>query len=459
MVSLGRFGFGALVVIASGVLAGPATVAGGPSRIFAPSGGPFSVVVSSTDASLGQDFVHNFVAINILPEVRRTAGVGHAGMLGRRGVETRIRLDPDRMRAYNLTPLDIRQALQGCSLIGTADEPGARLVGPDGFELAHVGRLARPDQYEEIILRATPEGEILRLRDVGRAGPGPSVADIAADVDGRPAAALVLGPVPGSDPAAMVRAVRARLEHLREELFPPGMEFRVVAPDDRDAIVAVVPGAPGGTLEATTARCRRLGAIARGVAGVASVASLAGYQARTEGRDPGAGTCLLRRDDRPGRRPTAREVIAQLDARCRAEGLDAEFFEPPAAAVFVAPGGFAVRILDAASPPDDGRPEAFLGGLEADPGAGPVLRFLADRSPQSELVIHRDVARAHGVPIAAALAGRFRIVGDPTQAGPQARRLVEDFARVSFKTDRGELIPYGSFLRLVRRPGADAVDR
>ena len=121
-------------------------------------------------------------------------------------------------------------------------------------------------------------------------------------------------------------------------------------------IYAVIQTPRDSTLEDTSARCRELGAIAKGIDGITSVSSLAGYQIRTEGRDSNAGTCLIQLKDRSGRKLTSRQIIEKLEEKCRTMNVHLEFFEPPAVSVFVAAGGFSVRVLDRTNSNNDTRP-------------------------------------------------------------------------------------------------------
>ena len=117
------------------------------------------------------------MTVDILPEIKRVRGVGTATILGNRTFAMRIRLNPDRMRAHNLSSEDIMKAFSGCSMVGS---PG-RLVQAtektsqsEEYVLTHIGRFNKPEQYENIILKANPDGEILRLKDVGEVESGPS---------------------------------------------------------------------------------------------------------------------------------------------------------------------------------------------------------------------------------------------------------------------------------------------
>ena len=185
----------------------------------------------------------------------------------------------------------------------------------------------------------------------------PPFFDISTDIDGHPATTIVLKPLPGWSAAIAIEAIEKDLEELKAAAFPPGMNFEVIPLDSRDMIYAVIETPRDSTLEYTSARCHELGAIARGIDGITSVSSLAGYEIRTEDRDLAAGTCLIHLKDRSDRKLTSRQIIETLEEKCRTMNVDLEFFEPPAVSVFVAAGGFSVRVLDKTNSTTTGGPE------------------------------------------------------------------------------------------------------
>ncbi len=235
----------------------------------------------------------------------------------------------------------------------------------------------------------------------------PPFFDISSDIDGHPAAAIVLKPLPGWSAAIAIEAIEKDLEELKAAAFPPGMNFEVIPLDSRDMIYAVIETPRDSTLEYTSARCHELGAIARGIDGITSVSSLAGYQIRTEDRGSTAGTCLIHLKDRSDRKLTSRQIIETLEEKCRTMNVDLEFFEPPAVSVFVAAGGFSVRVLDKTNSNSDRRPgsgaETFMDDLLKRKNLEGLFTFLASHYPQYELVINNDVARQKGVSIADAM--------------------------------------------------------
>jgi HAE1 family hydrophobic/amphiphilic exporter-1 len=93
--------------------------------------------------------------------------------------------------------------------------------------LTYVGRYDKPEQYADIILRATPDGEILRLSDVAEVELGSEFFDIYSDIDGHPAASIVLKQAPNSNASAVIDEVKEELETIKRETFPPGMDYQI----------------------------------------------------------------------------------------------------------------------------------------------------------------------------------------------------------------------------------------
>jgi len=187
--------------------------------------------IYSTDPNVDQKFLYNFTNVYVMPRLKRIQGMGLPRNLGNRAYAMRIWLNPDRMRAYNISTEDIMKAVAEQSVIGSPGRLGqatGKTSQSREYVLTYVGRYNQPQQYENIILRANPKGEILRLRDVATVELGSEFFDIYSDVDGHPAAAIVLKQAPGSNASEVIQRVKAELEQIKKESFPPGMEYQFV---------------------------------------------------------------------------------------------------------------------------------------------------------------------------------------------------------------------------------------
>ncbi|HVX12456.1 MAG TPA: efflux RND transporter permease subunit [Pirellulales bacterium] len=188
------------------------------------------VNIYSTDPEHDQNFCYNYAFANLLPEIKRVRGIGSATILGSRQYAMRIWLDIDRMRAYNISSDDVMESLAKQSIIGSPGRIG-QATGKRSqtieYVLTWVGRYNKPEQYESIVLKANPKGEILRLKDVAQIELGPSYYNIYSDIDGRPSAAIVLKQLPGTNASVVIDEVKEKLKEIKERSFPRGMTYQV----------------------------------------------------------------------------------------------------------------------------------------------------------------------------------------------------------------------------------------
>ncbi|TWT78237.1 Efflux pump membrane transporter BepE [Posidoniimonas polymericola] len=718
------------------------------------------VNVYSTAENADQKFLYNFANVNIMPVLKRIQGMGLPTNLGNRSYAMRVWLKLDRMRAYNLSSDDVMEALAEQSVIGSPGRLGqatGKTSQTKEYVLTYVGRFNKPEQYENIILKANPDGEILRLKDVAEVELGSEFFDIYSDIDGHPAASIILKQSPGSNAAAVIDEVKETLEQIKEETFPPGMDYELaydvskfldasiekvlhtlleafilvslvvymflgdlrstiiptiavpvsligtffvlqlfglsinlitlfamvlaigVVVDDAivvveavhakmaekplspykatmevvqeisGAIIAItlvmtavfvpvtfVPGPvgqfyrqfgitmatsivlsgvvaltltpvlcamilqphthshathekkkrnifltilyliagllvlalvtylayelwgwvgfllllvplvrkpfdwlvergtdfyaailkrtvskralavalvgvftagiyfvneslptgfipgedqgiiygiiqtpPGSTLEYTNAKSHELQEIAKELDEVTSVTSLAGYEVLTEGRGSNAGTCILNLKPWSERELDARQIIEELEEKCkRLSDVKIEFFEPPAVPGFGAAGGFSMRLLDKTNSSDYQRlgevTEEFMAALEERPELKNLFTFFSSDYPQYELIVNNDIAMQKGVSIEAALENLNILIGSTyeqgfirfgqfykvyVQAAPEFRRYPEDLETMFVKNEAGEMVPYSAFMRLEEKQGLNEITR
>jgi HAE1 family hydrophobic/amphiphilic exporter-1 len=713
------------------------------------------VNVYSKDPGVDQKFLYNYTTVNVLQVIRRVRGIGSATILGSREYAMRIWLDIDRLRAYNLSSDDVMTAVSEQSVIGSPGRLG-QATGKTSqsieYVLTYKGRFSQPEEYENIILKANPNGEILRLKDVARVELGPRFFDIYSDMDGYPSAAIVIKQSPGSNAAAVIEEVKKQLEEIKKESFPPGMDYEVtydvstfldasiekvlhtlleafvlvslvvyvflgdlrstliptlavpvsligtffvmqlfglsinlitlfamvlaigVVVDDAivvveavhakmhekhlspyratmevvqeisGAIIAItlvmtavfvpvtfipgpvgafyrqfgitmassivlsgvvaltltpvlcamilkphtshakkrgllgillaivvggvllsllslllyhlwgplglllnllpllrrafdrgvemvtggyaallrrivtirplsllvivgfgagilyvnthlasgfIPGEdqgiiygilqtpPGSTLEYTNAKSHELQAIAKEIEGVTSVSSLAGYEVLTEGRGSNAGTCLINLKNWSQRKRTARQIIEELEKKCRKiANVKLEFFEPPAVPGFGAAGGFSMRLLDKTNTTDYKRlgevTDKFMDALSRRKELTNLFTFYNSNYPQYELIIDNDAAMQKGVTIKKAMDNLSILIGSTyeqgfirfgqfykvyVQAAPEFRRFPEDLENMFVKNDHGDMVPYSSFMSIKKQQGLNEINR
>lgn len=184
----------------------------------------------SEDKKANANFLYNFANVNIIPELARLKGVGAAKILGTRQYAMRIWLKPDRMRAYNVSTDEVMEALAQQSIIGSpgriGQSTGKRSQALE-YVLTYEGRYNKPEQYQNVIIRAKPDGEILKLKDVANVELGSEFYDIYSNLDGHPSAAITLKQTYGSNASDVIKEVKAKLEEIQKESFPAGMKYQI----------------------------------------------------------------------------------------------------------------------------------------------------------------------------------------------------------------------------------------
>lgn len=184
----------------------------------------------SNDPKTDQKFLYNFADINILPELKRVDGVGVADILGNREYAMRIWLKPDRMLAYKISAEEVMEALSSQSLEaspGKTGESSGKRSQSFEYVLKYSGRFTTKEQYQNIILRSTPNGEILRLKDLANIEFGSSMYDIYSNLNGKPSAAIVLKQSYGSNASQVIENVKAKLAEIKAADFPKGMDYEI----------------------------------------------------------------------------------------------------------------------------------------------------------------------------------------------------------------------------------------
>lgn len=183
----------------------------------------------ATGKNMDEKFLYNYASVKMIPEINRLDGVGRTQILGSRTYAMRIWLNPERMRAYSISVDEVMKALGEQSIVG---RPG-RIGQSSGIEaqsleyvLTYKGRFSEPKEYENIIIRSNPDGEFLRLKDIGRAELGSEFFDIYSNLDGHPSASIVLKQNYGSNANDVIKSVKAKLDEMKKD-FPPGMDYKI----------------------------------------------------------------------------------------------------------------------------------------------------------------------------------------------------------------------------------------
>jgi len=187
------------------------------------------LVLQSADPKYDAFFLANYATVRVVDDIRRLPGVGDAYIFGQQNYSMRIVLDPVRMAQLSLTPSDIVNVVREqnrdfpAGLVGREPTPQENELT---IPIITRGRLTEVKDFEEMIVRAMPNGSMIRLKDVARIELGAQSYDLEGRYRGKPTALLLTFLAPGFNALDTVREVRKRMDELSKS-FPPGVSYDV----------------------------------------------------------------------------------------------------------------------------------------------------------------------------------------------------------------------------------------
>ena len=201
--------------------------------------------IMSTDSSHTEKFVYNFADINILRELKRIDGVGFVEIMGSRDYAMRVWLNPNRLAAYNMSPQEVTAAIRSQNIEAA---PGKTGISSDKipqqlqYVLQYSGKFSTPEEYGEIVLKALPDGSVLRLKDVATIEFDSEDYNMISMTDGKPSASIMIKQRPGSNAREVIQNIKAKMEEIKESSFAPGMDYNISYDVSRflDASISVV---------------------------------------------------------------------------------------------------------------------------------------------------------------------------------------------------------------------------
>ena len=249
--------------------------------------------------------------------------------------------------------------------------------------------------------------------------------------------------------------------------------------EDQGMIYAVIETPPGSTIERTNKVAHELLDIAEKEDGVESVSSLAGYEILSEGTSANSGSCLINLKSWKDRKHSAKEIIDDLQNKCKAiTDADIEFFQPPSIPGYGAASGFELRLLDKTGNNDYHQMEKvskdFVKELNKQPEIGSAFTFYSASYPQYMLHVNNDIAEQKGVTIGSAMDNLSTMIGSDyetgfirfgkpykviVQASPQYRAFPDNLLGLTVKNDKGEMVPYSDFMQLQKVYGMSEITR
>jgi hydrophobe/amphiphile efflux-1 (HAE1) family protein len=188
------------------------------------------VALSSPDNSHDTVYLSNYATLQIKDEIARLPGVGDINIFGVRDFAMRLWLDPDKIAARNMTVGDVINAVReqnvqvAAGIIGGAPQPHG--TAEFQYTMNVQGRLSEPEQFAEMIVNVGQNGRITQLRDVGRVELAAADYSTAMTFNGRPAVAMAIFQLPGSNAIETANAIYKKMAQL-EKRFPSGVEYEI----------------------------------------------------------------------------------------------------------------------------------------------------------------------------------------------------------------------------------------
>ncbi len=249
--------------------------------------------------------------------------------------------------------------------------------------------------------------------------------------------------------------------------------------EDQGLFYAIILTPPGSTLERTDDIANQLQKVAATIPEIKSVSSMAGYEILSEGTGSNSGSLLINLKDWSERKRSMDEVMADLEEKAKnIKGASIEFFPPPAVPGYGAAGGFELRVVDKIGTGDYKLMEKvtkdFVNELSKRKELSSVFTFYSASFPQYLLVVDNEKAAQKGVSVGEALDNLSTLVGSNyetsfikydrqykvmVQALPQYRVSPEDILKLYTKNEKGEMVPYGAFMRFEKVFGLSEITR
>jgi HAE1 family hydrophobic/amphiphilic exporter-1 len=189
------------------------------------------IVVSlySPDGRYDASFLTNYATININDALLRIRGIGDIRNLGASDYAMRVWLKPDVLARLSMTVTDVQNAVRAQNIVNPSGQVGAE-PAPPGQQFTYTvraqGRLVTPEEFGAVIIRANPDGSVVRVRDVATIEMGSLNYNQSGAFNGKPAGVIAAFQLPGSNALDVAAAVRAAMADLKKH-FPPGMDFAI----------------------------------------------------------------------------------------------------------------------------------------------------------------------------------------------------------------------------------------
>ncbi|MBR0201496.1 MAG: efflux RND transporter permease subunit [Bacteroidaceae bacterium] len=177
--------------------------------------------VYSPDSTFDRSFLANYTKIHIEPRLSRIPGVGEVNVMGA-DYSMRIWLDPLKMARYGLVPADVTRVLDEQNIEVATGALGAESQNTFQYVLKYRGRYEEEKDYENLVIRSLPDGDVLRIGDIARVELGSQNYNIIGETNGSPGINISINQVAGSNANEIIKEIDAEVEEIRHSL-PPGI--------------------------------------------------------------------------------------------------------------------------------------------------------------------------------------------------------------------------------------------
>lgn len=187
-----------------------------------------TLTLFSDDPRFDEIYLSNFATVNVLDILKRIPGVGRVSNIGSRYYGMIIWVMPDRMANFGLTVKDLQDALKDQNRESAPGELGKQPIAGRDITIPIIarGRLSTVNEFEEIVVRANPDGSIVRLRDVARVSLEASSYSTESGINGKNAAVLGIYTVPGANAVEVAQQVRQTMKEISRD-FPEGLDYEI----------------------------------------------------------------------------------------------------------------------------------------------------------------------------------------------------------------------------------------
>lgn len=182
-----------------------------------------AITLYSPDDSYDTQFLNNYLAINVIPRLKRISGVGAVTLLGS-NYSMRIWLKPDVMGHYGLIPADVTAALAAQNIESATGSFGENYEGVFQYTMKYKGRLSTPEEFGDIVIKSLLSGEVLRLKEIADVELGDEAYNYRSQTNGHPGALFMVYQTAGSNATEVINAIDREIERMSKAL-PKGVEF------------------------------------------------------------------------------------------------------------------------------------------------------------------------------------------------------------------------------------------